>query len=81
MNRLPRETKQLPLSVRTAAALETLADRERQVLSLLLLERLTMLETSVALDLTVKQVERSFQSALAAIERELGTVRRQRSAA
>lgn len=75
MTRLPKEARSLPLPVRTAAALELLADRERQVLALLLLERLTMLETSAALNLTVKQVERSFSAGILMIERELGIAR------
>ncbi len=81
MNRLPKETRSLPLPVRTAAALEVLADRERQVLSLLLLERLTLIETSAALNLTVKQVERSFSAGILTIERELGIVRKVRRVA
>lgn len=81
MNRLPKEARNLPLSVRTAAILETLADRERQVLSLLLLERLTLIETSAALNLTVKQVERSFSAGIATLERELGLARSLRRAA
>lgn len=75
MNRLPKEARNLPLTVRTAAAIEKLADRERQVLSLLLLERLTLIETSAALDLTVKQVERSFSAGIISLERELGLAR------
>ncbi|MEO5988622.1 MAG: sigma factor-like helix-turn-helix DNA-binding protein [Candidatus Eisenbacteria bacterium] len=81
MNRLPKEARKLSLPVRTAAALEVLADRERQVLSLLLLERLTMLETSAALNLTVKQVERSFSAGILSIERELGIAHRTRRVA
>ncbi len=81
MSRLPKETRNLPLPVRTAAALELLADRERQVLSLLLLERLTMIEAGAALNLTVKQVERSFSAGIHNIERELGIVRSARRAA
>ena len=47
-----------------------LADRERQVLALLLLERLTPLEAAGALRLTVRQVEASFALAVESIRED-----------
>lgn len=76
MSRLPNEARSLPLNVRAAAAIERLADRERQVLSLLLLERLTMIEASAALNLSTQQVERSFSKGISTLEAELGSTRR-----
>ena len=81
MSRLPSQARKLPLNVRAAAAIELLADRERQVLSLLLLERLSMIETSAALNLSVQLVERSFSKGISELETELGAARSTRRVA
>jgi len=81
MSRLPNQARNLPLNVRAAAAIELLADRERQVLSLLLLERLTLIEASAALNLSTQQVERSFSKGIASLEAELGAARSTRRVA
>lgn len=73
MKRTIPSVEKLPARVRVAAAIEKLADRERQVLALLLLERLTPLEAAGALRLTVRQVEASFAVAVEAIREEAAT--------
>ncbi len=70
MKRNVPSVDKLPARVRVSAAIEKLADRERQVLALLLLERLTPLEAAGALRLTVRQVEASFALAVESIREE-----------
>ncbi|MBI5170846.1 MAG: hypothetical protein HZA61_15260 [Candidatus Eisenbacteria bacterium] len=70
MKRIVPSVENLPARVRVSAAIEKLADRERQVLALLLLERLTPLEAAGALRLSVRQVEASFALAVESIREE-----------
>lgn len=73
MKRTVPSVEKLPARVRVSAAIEKLADRERQVLALLLLERLTPLEAAGALRLTVRQVESSFALAVESIREDAAT--------
>jgi DNA-directed RNA polymerase specialized sigma24 family protein len=78
---LPRVVGALPPRIRLAAALETLPEVDRLVLSLYLLEGLTALEIAGALKLHVREVEQRRVGALATIARELGSpVERRRAA-
>ncbi|MBK7368539.1 MAG: hypothetical protein IPJ04_11680 [Candidatus Eisenbacteria bacterium] len=70
MKRTIPSVEKLPARVRVSAAIEKLADRERQVLALLLLERLTPIEAAGALRLTVRQVEASFALAVESIRED-----------
>ncbi|MCC6652601.1 MAG: hypothetical protein IT348_15725 [Candidatus Eisenbacteria bacterium] len=70
MKRSVPSVEKLPMRIRVTAAIEKLADRERQVLSLLLLERLTPIEAAGALRLTVRQVEASFSLAVESLREE-----------
>ncbi len=70
MKRTIPSVEKLPARVRVSAAIEKLADRERQVLALLLLERLTPIEAAGALCLTVRQVEASFALAVESIRED-----------
>jgi DNA-directed RNA polymerase specialized sigma24 family protein len=70
MKRSIPSVEKLPARIRVSAAIEKLADRERQVLSLLLLERLTPLEAAGALRMTVRQVEASFALAVETLGEE-----------
>lgn len=70
MKRSVASVHQLPARVRVSAAIEKLADRERQVLALLLLERLTPLEAAGALRLSVRQVETSFALAVESLRED-----------
>ncbi|MFN8586452.1 MAG: hypothetical protein U0704_01530 [Candidatus Eisenbacteria bacterium] len=70
MKRNVPSVEKLPARVRVAAAIEKLADRERQVLALLLLEQLSPLEAAGALRLTVRQVEASFALAVETLREE-----------
>ena len=72
MRRLPTAVQKLPLHVRVSAAIEKLEDRERDVLAMLLLERLSPLEAAGALRLTVREVESSFERAIASLSFESG---------
>jgi len=72
MRRLPTAVDALPEQVRVAAAIERLETRERHVLELVLLERLTTLETAGALRLHVRDVERLLATALERIAAEAG---------
>ncbi len=72
MSRLPAAVNALPEQVRVAAAIEKLETRERHVLELVLLERLTTLETAGALRLTVREVERLLTTALECVAAEAG---------
>lgn len=75
MKRPVPSVDQLPARVRVSAAIEKLADRERQVLALLLLERLTPLEAAGALRLSVRQVEASFALAVESIREDAASRR------
>lgn len=70
MKRSVPSVEKLPMRIRVTAAIEKLADRERQVLSLLLLERLSPIEAAGALRLTVRQVEASFSLAVESLREE-----------
>lgn len=70
--RLPRAVRTLPPRIRLAAALENLPEIDRLVLSLDLLEGLTVLEIAGALKLHVREIEQRRSAALTAIARELG---------
>jgi len=72
MRRLPSAVQKLPLHVRVSAAIEKLEDRERDVLALLLLERLSPIEAAGALRLSVPEVESSFQRAIENLSSESG---------
>ena len=72
MSRLPATVRRLPLAVRVTAAVEKLPRRERQVLSLMLLEHLTPLEAAGALRLSARVVEHTYANALETIARESG---------
>jgi DNA-directed RNA polymerase specialized sigma24 family protein len=78
---LPEAVRKLPLRVRMQAAIEKLEARERQVLSLMVVEGLTALETAGAMGLSKRAVETSYQSAIEAIAAETGARKAQRRAA
>ncbi len=79
MRRLPAEVSRLPERVRVDAAIEALPPRDRQVLALLLVERLTPLEAAGVLRMSVRQVEQSLEALLARIASEAGVTRRYRA--
>lgn len=70
MRRLPPEVARLPRRVRVAAALEALDPRERTVVALRLLEKLTPLEAAGALRTSVREVEAVLASVLARVAAE-----------
>jgi len=74
--RLPQSVNALPAHVRAAAALETLTSHERSVLALVLLEKLSPLETARALGTTVAQIDRVLSGALDTVMREMNDLRR-----
>ncbi len=78
---LPPVVRKLPLRVRMQAAIEKLEARERQVLSLMVVEGLTALETAGAMGLSKRAVETSYQNAIEAIAGETGARKAQRRAA
>lgn len=79
--RLPRAVRALPVRIRLAAAVEALAGIDRLVLSLSLLEGMSVLEIAGALKLRAREVEQRRVGALGAITRELGEpVARRRAA-
>jgi DNA-directed RNA polymerase specialized sigma24 family protein len=78
---LPRAVRALPPRIRLSAALEALPEIDRLVLSLVLLEGLSVLEVAGALKLPAREVEQRRTSALLAVARELGEpVARRRAA-
>jgi DNA-directed RNA polymerase specialized sigma24 family protein len=79
MRRLPAAVNDLPERVRVDAAIEALEPRDRHVLSLLLVERLTPIEAAGVLRMSVRQVELALDQLLARIASETG-VSRSRSA-
>ncbi|MEQ1834031.1 MAG: sigma factor-like helix-turn-helix DNA-binding protein [Candidatus Eisenbacteria bacterium] len=70
--RLPARVRQLPERVRMAAALEALNETDRLVLTLCLIEGLTLLEAAGALQLTVREAERRMTTAMEALTLEMG---------
>ncbi len=80
MRRAPAGVDRLPENVRVDAALEALEPRDRHVLALLLMDRLTPIETAGVLRMTVRQVEQTFELALARIADEAGAARPRRTA-
>ena len=78
---LPPVVRKLPLRVRMQAAIEKLEARERQVLSLMVVEGLTALEAAGAMGLSKRAVETSYQGAIEAIAAETGARKTQRRAA
>jgi len=68
------------LAVRLREAIDQLDERERQVLALLLVERLTVLEAAGALRMSMREVGEVYAAALQRLARESG-VRAQRKAA
>lgn len=80
MRRAPAGVDRLPENVRVDAALEALDPRDRHVLALLLMERLTPLEVAGALRMTVRQVEQAFELALGRVAAEAVAARPRRAA-
>ncbi|MEY4070625.1 MAG: hypothetical protein RL721_1239 [Candidatus Eisenbacteria bacterium] len=70
--RLPKQVRELPVRVRLAAAIEALPETDRLVLSLRLLEGLSVAETAAALKLDRREVERRTDASLGLLGRELG---------
>ena len=70
--RLPKKVATLPLRVRLEASLEALAETDRRVLTLRLLEGLSALEVAGALNLRRADVERRTTLALERLASELG---------
>ena len=70
--RLPSGVSRLPVRVRIAAALESLPERDRQVLVLRLVEGLSPIETAGALKITVRETEQRFTAAMGQLSRGLG---------
>ena len=79
--RLPSGVSRLPVRVRLAAAIETLTERDRQVLVLRLVEGLSPLEAAGTLKLTVRETEQRLASALTLLARASGVRGTQRRAA
>jgi DNA-directed RNA polymerase specialized sigma24 family protein len=75
MRRLPAAVNALPEIVRVDAAIEALSVRDRHVLSLLLVERLTPIEAAGVLRMSVRQVELALDQLLARIASETGVSR------
>jgi len=79
MRRLPEAVTRLPERVRVDAAIEALEPAERNVLALLLIERLTPLEAAGVLRMTVRNVEQTLESLLVRIDAETGVSRSRRA--
>jgi DNA-directed RNA polymerase specialized sigma24 family protein len=79
MGRLPAAVRRLPETVRVDAALEGLDANERNVLALLLVEKLTPIEAAGVLRMTVRQVEQSFEALLERVALESGVARSRRA--
>lgn len=73
-------TRRPALARRIREAIDLLDERERQVLALLLVERLTVLEAAGALRLSMREVGELYATALQRLARGTG-VRAQRKAA
>ena len=78
---LPPTVAKLPLRVRMQAAIEKLETLERHVLSLMVVDGLTALETAGALGVSKRQVETLYQAAITTIAAETGARKSQRRAA
>ena len=70
--RLPKHVDRLPVRVRLAAAIESLPEAERLVLSLRLLEGLSPLEAAGALKLEVREVEVRMNAAMDVLRQDMG---------
>ena len=70
--RLPKQVDRLPVRVRLAAAIESLPEAERLVLSLRLLEGLSPLEAAGALKLEVREVEVRMHAAMDVLRQDMG---------
>ena len=70
--RLPKHVDRLPVRVRLAAAIESLPEAERIVLSLRLLEGLSPLEAAGALKLEVREVEVRMNAAMDVLRQDMG---------
>lgn len=70
--RLPKQVDRLPVRVRLAAAIESLPEAERLVLSLRLLEGLSPLEAAGALKLEVREVEVRMNAAMDVLRQDMG---------
>jgi DNA-directed RNA polymerase specialized sigma24 family protein len=79
--RLPTGVSRLPERVLLAAAIETLPERDRQVLALRLVEQLSPLEAAGALKLSVRDIEHRYATSLLLLARELGAKPKHRRAA
>lgn len=79
--RLPSAVTRLPERVLLAAAIEALPERDRQVLTLRLVEQLSPLEVAGVLKLNVREIEHRYAASLLLLARELGVKPAHRSAA
>ncbi len=70
--RLPSGVRQLPERVRMAAALEALPETDRLVLTLCLIEGLSLLEAAGALKLSVRETEQRMSTAMESLALEMG---------
>ena len=70
--RLPKQVDRLPVRVRLAAAIESLPEAERLVLSLRLLDGLSPLEAAGALKLEVREVEVRMNAAMDVLRQDMG---------
>ena len=70
--RLPKQVDRLPVRVRLAAAIESLPEAERLVLSLRLLEGLSPIEAAGALKLEVREVEVRMNAAMDVLRQDMG---------
>lgn len=80
MRRIAHDNSRTAERERVGAALETLESNDRHVLTLLLVERLTPVETAGVLRMTVRQVEQALESLLARVAAEAGVARGRRFA-
>ncbi len=69
--RLPVRVRQLPERVRMAAAIEALPETDRLVLTLCLLEGLSPLEASGALQTSVADIEQRLSAAMESLTLEM----------
>jgi hypothetical protein len=60
-----------PAATRVSAALVALSSRDCTVLGLMLVERLSLVEAAVALEITVPQLRREYEAAVARVHRAL----------
>ena len=76
----PAVSRRSALARRMRESIDSLPDRERHVLALLLVERLTVLEAAGTLKMTMREVGEVYATALQRLARGTG-VRAQRKAA